>query len=35
MAEKKQRFINKNVRELRLLGEKGNKEALNELFMKD
>ena len=34
MAEKKQRFINKNVRELRLLGEKGNKEALNELIIR-
>ncbi len=34
MAEKKQRFINKTARELRLLGEKGNKEALNELIIR-
>lgn len=34
MAEKKQRFINKNARELRLLGEKGNKGALNELIIR-
>ena len=34
MAEKKQRFINKTARELRLLGEKGNNEALNELIIR-
>lgn len=34
MAEKKQRFINKTARELRLLWERGNKEALNELIIR-